>query len=111
MLGLLLPSANAAGMDCGSTDTSLRTGRRDARAANAPVDGSSVDRTPTVAQRDTSSAARGFDCGCQSCTAVSPTAYAVGVRTAPAPKAPILVPTALRSIEREPLDPPPQGAL
>src|SRR5947208_8516990 len=69
MLGLLLPSANAAGMDCGSAaDTNLRTGGGNERAARVPVDESSVDRTPTIAQRDASSAARCFDCGCQSCT-------------------------------------------
>jgi hypothetical protein len=54
---------------------------------------------------------RNFDCGCQSCTAVSLPALLVAALPLLVPGVPASDPAALVGIEREPLVPPPQRTL
>src|SRR5258705_6980398 len=97
------------GMECGSGEVMI------VRSANA-----GASSMPAAAQSSAGSErgvqapaehAQGYDCGCQSCHAPTPTQFAFVGAPSPAPDAPVSTPVALSSVVRAPLVPPPQRAI
>jgi hypothetical protein len=103
LLERALRGAGGAGMRCES-DESMATS---STAVAAPIDATS--RLETIPSDGP--AQRAFSCGCQSCQSVSVTQLAVIVVPVQRFEIPSAPPTALLSIEREPLVPPPQSTL
>jgi len=111
MLSELLPSS-AVVMDCAFGGDMKVPGSPDGGQQSAPqLTTSLADQAPAVGAPNQAGGMKGFDCGCQSCTAPSPAAPNPTVTSVATAMAPVLAPLALRSFEREPLVPPPQRSL
>ena len=107
MVGFLFAGSSASVMNC-VEDATPRGGPGTSTLAASPEHASP---TPTIADAGASGVSRSFDCGCQSCTAPSVSSYVAQTMAAPTPSTPSLAISDLRSIEREPLVPPPQSLL
>jgi hypothetical protein len=106
LLASLLGEEGVGGMACAS-ESAIR-GPRPGRSAGAANDGRLA--VNAVAALDTE-AHRDFNCGCQSCIAMSLPALLVDAGPSVVPSVPASEPLTLVSIEREPLVPPPQRTL
>jgi hypothetical protein len=103
------------GMECGSEGAmddgamAVRSSAAERTAVADPgVSSGSGERSVTAAA---SESARGYDCGCQSCHAASPTEFTFIGSPASTPDVPLSTPVALSSVAQQPLVPPPQSAL
>jgi hypothetical protein len=98
------------GMECGSGEA-MNVRGTDTEAVSSPAAVRSAAGSERVVQAPGSENAPGYDCGCQSCHAPTPTQFAFVGAPSPAPDAPVSTPVALSSVVREPLVPPPQRAI
>jgi hypothetical protein len=83
----------------------------DTDASSSPAAVRSSAGSERVVKAPASEHDQGYDCGCQSCHGATPTQFAFVGAPTPAPDVPVSTPVALSSVARQPLVPPPQGAL